>query len=53
MNKALKALRHYKNGGVLRFQRGYFKKGGIFIKPHFKTWPDNSKRNNRKSILGY
>jgi hypothetical protein len=53
MNKVLKALRHYKNGGVLKFQRGYLKKDGKFVKPYFKTWPDNSLRDNRKSILGY
>ncbi|MGA2967741.1 MAG: hypothetical protein ABSD69_01030 [Candidatus Levyibacteriota bacterium] len=48
----MKAHRSYKNGGMLRYQNGYFRQG-TFVKPHWKTFPDNKTTNNRKSVLGY
>ncbi len=47
-------VRNYKTGGVLRYQRGYFKPStGQYIGGHFKTGPDQYKWNNRKSLYGF
>jgi len=39
----------YKKGGQIKLQKGYYKpKSGKYVKPHFKTSPDNYKYNNLK-----
>ena len=50
MEKA--ASKVYKSGGQLRYQNGYLRKR-VFVKAHWKTYPDNKITNNRKSLLGY
>lgn len=45
--------RKYKNGGIIRYQDGYFRKDKTFVSPHFKTYPDSKLNNNRKAVLGY
>jgi hypothetical protein len=50
MRKAVSKV--YKSGGQLRYQDGYFR-NGVFVEAHWKTYPDNKKNNNRKSLLGY
>jgi hypothetical protein len=47
-----KVSKIYKMGGQLRYQGGYFR-NGVFVKAHWKTFPDNKTNNNRKSLLGY
>ena len=46
-------VKHYKNGGMLRYQNGYQRRDGTTVKGHMKTWPDNKLNNNRKTLLGY
>ena len=38
--------RNYTNGGNVKIQNGYLKSNGTYVEPHFKTTPDNNKRNN-------
>ncbi len=45
--------RNYSRGGSLKWQRGYIKKNGTYIQPHFKTYPDQYKWNNRKNLYGF
>lgn len=40
--------RNYTNGGQYKVQKGYQKKNGTYVAPHFKTKPDNKKWNNAK-----
>lgn len=44
----------YKSGGVLKYQKGYFKPTtGKYVQGHFKTSPDKYKWNNRKYRYGF
>jgi len=46
------AKRHYKQGGLLFWQKEYLR-GRKKVKGHFKTKPDDNPNNNRKGLLGY
>ena len=46
--KPAKSERHYNNGGQIYLQKGYVKKDGTYVEPHFKTKPDTYKWNNLK-----
>lgn len=41
-----KQERTYKDGGEIRWQKGYFKSNGTYVAPHLKTKPDNKTWNN-------
>lgn len=47
------APRNYKYGGQLKLQKGYLKRSGQYIQPHFKTYPDQYSWNNRKQLYGW
>lgn len=49
----IKKAPSYKTGGQLKVQKGYFKKSGTYVQPHFKTGPDQYKWNNRKAKYGF
>jgi len=52
MKKLSASAKHYSQGGLLFWQKGYSRDGKM-VKPHFKTKPDNNASNNRKHLLGY
>ncbi len=39
--------REYKRGGEYKWQDGYFKNDGKYVKPHYKTYPDEYDWNNK------
>jgi hypothetical protein len=53
MKKAYLKVKNYTKGGLLFWQKGYRRKNGKFVRPHFKTKPDGNPLNNRKYLLGY